>query len=127
MLKNKETSKTTNSRTTGRAAGNKVLGKNKPAGRKIAALKHRTSVQSDRISTRIDADLKSKAIEIFAKLGLSEAEAIRLFYTQVTNYRGIPFSLKIPNEETLKAIEETEKGKVHKTKSLDDLYQQLEI
>ena len=61
---------------------------------------------SDRINTRIDTTLKKKALKIFDRLGLSEAEAIRLFYAQVVLHQGIPFPVKIPNATTLAAFEE---------------------
>jgi DNA-damage-inducible protein J len=64
---------------------------------------------SDRINTRIDSALKKKAVKIFDRLGLSEAEAIRLFYAQVELHQGIPFPVKIPNAATLDAFEETKK------------------
>ena len=38
---------------------------------------------SDRMNTHIDTTLKKKALKVFDRLGLSEAEAIRLFYAQV--------------------------------------------
>ena len=62
---------------------------------------------SDRINTRIDTKLKKKALKVFDRLGLSEAEAIRLFYAQVELHQGIPFPVKVPNAATLAAFEET--------------------
>ncbi len=64
---------------------------------------------SERINTRIDSSLKRKALRIFERLGLSEAEAIRLFYAQVELQQGIPFPVKVPNAATRAAFEETEK------------------
>jgi DNA-damage-inducible protein J len=64
---------------------------------------------SDRVNTRIDGGLKKRALKIFERLGLSEAEAIRLFYAQVELHQGIPFAIAIPNAATLEAMEETDK------------------
>jgi DNA-damage-inducible protein J len=76
--------------------------------RKTATAKvHKMATMSDRITTRIDARLKKNAVKIFDRLGLSEAEAIRLFYAQVELYKGIPFPLNIPNAETRAALEES--------------------
>jgi DNA-damage-inducible protein J len=61
---------------------------------------------SGRINTRIDAGLKKKAVKVFERLGLTEAEAIRLFYAQVDLCQGIPFPLMIPNVHTRDAFEE---------------------
>lgn len=66
---------------------------------------------SDRIHTRIDAGLKKKAVKVFERLGLAEAEAIRLFYVQVELYQGIPFPLMIPNAHTLESLEEAKHPK----------------
>ena len=62
------------------------------------------------INIRIDNDIKAKAEEVFSKLGLTPTTAINLFYHQVIRTRSIPFELKldIPNDKTLKAIEEVE-------------------
>ena len=62
---------------------------------------------ADRINTRIDTNLKKKALKVFDRLGLSEGEAIRLFYAQVELHQGIPFPVKVPNAATLAAFEET--------------------
>ena len=61
---------------------------------------------SDRVSIRIDAGLKKKAVKVFERLGLTEAEAIRLFYAQVDLQQGIPFPLMIPNAHTRDAFKE---------------------
>ncbi len=62
------------------------------------------------INSRIDPNLKFTVENIFKKLGLSTSEAITLFYKQVTLNRGLPFSVRLPNKETLSAIKEIEKG-----------------
>jgi DNA-damage-inducible protein J len=63
---------------------------------------------NDRISTRIDAHLKEEAVKVFQKLGITEGEAIRLFYAQVYLHQGIPFKLTIPNRNTIAAMKEGE-------------------
>ncbi len=64
----------------------------------------------DRISTRIDADLKKAAVMVFQQLGITEGEAIRMFYAQVNLQQGLPFELSIPNRETIEAMNE---GEIH--------------
>jgi len=58
------------------------------------------------ISTRIDPELKRNAEQIFRELGLTTSQAIALFYKQVDLQRGLPFSVKVPNEVTKKALED---------------------
>jgi DNA-damage-inducible protein J len=61
---------------------------------------------SDRINARIDTGLKKKAVKVFGRLGLTEAEAIRLFYAQVELRQSLPFPLMIPSVHTRDAFEE---------------------
>ena len=63
--------------------------------------------KSDRINTRIDVGLKKRSVKIFDRLGLTEAEAIRLFYAQVELHQGIPFPVTVPNTTTIAALNET--------------------
>ncbi len=67
------------------------------------------------LHSRIDEKTKESAEKILKAIGVNHSEAINLFYRQIVLRRGIPFSLEIPNEETLDAINELENGK--KTKS----------
>lgn len=60
--------------------------------------------KTEEVRARIDPATKEAAEVVFAKLGLSPSEAVRLFYRQVELYQGFPFDLRIPNEETLQAI-----------------------
>ena len=65
-----------------------------------------TMTQEARISSRIDAELKNKADSILAQIGIKPSQAITMFYTQIVRQRGIPFELKVPNEETIQALNE---------------------
>lgn len=66
------------------------------------------------VRARVDSNLKNEVEKIFNELGLSTSQAITLFLKKVKMERGIPFELKIPNETTLKAMEEAKNmdGKV---------------
>ena len=62
------------------------------------------------IKVRIDKNLKQK-FEIFCNaVGLKMSTAINMFICKVVNENKIPFetSLEIPNQETIKAIEDIE-------------------
>ncbi len=48
------------------------------------------------VQARMHPDLKAAAESVFAHLGLSPSEAIRVFYKQVELHQGLPFDLKIP-------------------------------
>jgi len=58
------------------------------------------------ISARIDPHLKNKVELVFKELGLTATQAITLFYKQVELQRGLPFNIKIPNDVTIKALDE---------------------
>lgn len=78
------------------------------------------------IQTRIDGNIKSKAGKILTKLGLNHSEAINIYYRQIIIRNGIPFSLEIPNEMTLNAVEEVESGKIKKSyKDANKLFEDL--
>ncbi len=64
--------------------------------------------KSGRIEARIDETLKQAAEAVFAQLGLSPSEAIRIFYRQVELHNGFPFDIRVPNEETVEAMKEAE-------------------
>lgn len=67
---------------------------------------HDEEVMSDRIHTRIDPDIKQEVAQIFSRLGLSESDAIRMFYCQVQQHQGLPFEVKLPNTQTVAALQE---------------------
>ena len=62
------------------------------------------------VNTRIEPALKEKAESIFSAIGLSASTAISLFYRQVVYRRGLPFDVCVPNEATIAALEELERG-----------------
>ncbi len=78
------------------------------------------------INARIEPKIKTQAETILHKIGLSSAEAIRLFYKQICLNKGLPFPVKIPNKKTLKAIHDADTGKTHKAKSVDELFEDLD-
>lgn len=73
------------------------------------------------IHARISEQTKRKAESIFNKVGITTSEAIRLFLSQVVLQKAIPFSINIPNEDTVLAMEEVEKKKTKKIDNLSDL------
>ncbi len=78
------------------------------------------------INMRIESSLKYHAEDIFHKIGLSTAEAIRIFYTQVCLKNGLPFEVKLPNQDTLEAIQELESGKGSRYNSMNDVWREIE-
>lgn len=79
------------------------------------------------IRARTDEKLKAQVEHIFHRLGMTTTEAINLFYRQVRVHRGLPFLVRLPNAETRKTFEKTDRGEDLKTfKSIDELFKDLE-
>lgn len=55
---------------------------------------------------KIDESIKNQAIEILDQQNISLDEAIHLFLQQVILTQSIPFPLRIPNAETIEAMQE---------------------
>ncbi len=66
--------------------------------------------KTEMIRARVEPELKREAEELFSELGLSATEAITLFYRQVTLHRGLPFSVRMPNVETIEALRQARDG-----------------
>ena len=75
----------------------------------------------------IDPEIKKQAENILNELGLSVSGSFELFYRQVIAQRGLPFELRIPNEKTMKAIENSRQGKGKTFSSPEELFDDLGI
>lgn len=82
--------------------------------------------KTETLNTRIEPALKSNAEKILKKLGLSNAEAIRLFYTQICLNQGLPFRVNIPNKVTKAAMHDADTGNTVRAGSIDKLFDELE-
>ncbi|PRM88522.1 type II toxin-antitoxin system antitoxin, RelB/DinJ family [Aliarcobacter cryaerophilus] len=80
-----------------------------------------TNLNKIRTNVYLDATTKEKAQEIFKQYGLGLSEAFNIFLTQSVLQRGIPFEIKIPNDETLDAIKDARAKKNMSKVSLEDL------
>ncbi|MBF0457944.1 MAG: type II toxin-antitoxin system RelB/DinJ family antitoxin [Nitrospirae bacterium] len=80
------------------------------------------------IRARTEPALKKEAEGIFKELGMSNSEAINLFYRQVALHRGLPFDIKIPNKTTLETFMKTDRGEdLAKFENIDDLLKDLYV
>ena len=60
---------------------------------------------------RIDEKEKQETFAVFNDLGISPAQAVKMFFAQVRNTRSIPFPIEHkPNAETIRVIEEAKRG-----------------
>ncbi len=75
----------------------------------------------------IDPEIKKNAEEILSGIGLSVSKSFELFYRQVIANRGLPFELHVPNEKTMKAIENSRQKKGKPFSTPDELFEDLGI
>lgn len=66
-------------------------------------------------SISIDAEVKTKAQELFADFGLDLSTAINIFLRQAIRENAIPFSIhrEVPNADTIAAMKESEEMAKH--------------
>jgi DNA-damage-inducible protein J len=76
------------------------------------------------VQARISSELKQESEAVFTAIGLTTAEAIRLFLQQTVNSGGLPFqpTAKMPNAETLAAMNEIEDNGGTVFSSPDELF-----
>ncbi len=79
------------------------------------------------VQSRVSPELKKQADAIFAAMGLSTADAIRLFLQQVVNIEGLPFqpTARRPNVETHEVMQEIENGGGQVFKTTNELFANL--
>lgn len=85
-------------------------------------------------SISIDTDVKVKAQELFADLGLDLSTAINIFLKQSIRENGIPFSIQreVPNADTIAAMKEAEEMRKHpeqykRYSSFSELLKEMEV
>ena len=79
------------------------------------------------VQARIDPDIKARATEALEALGLSVSDAIRLLLVRIAEEKCLPFTDRVPNAITTKAINDLESGKGKRFDTPDDLFQDLGI
>lgn len=77
------------------------------------------------VQARVNPELKQEAEAVFSAIGMTTAEAIRIFLQQAVNSGGLPFqpTAKMPNAETLAAMMELEDGGGELFSTTDELFE----
>lgn len=79
------------------------------------------------VRARIEPGLKEEVEALLRQLGISTTEAINMFYSQVRLRHGLPFSVEIPNETTLRTFQKTDQGEdLNSYNSVDEMFEALD-
>lgn len=82
--------------------------------------------QKSRTNVYLDTATKEKAQEIFKTYGLGLSEAFNIFLSQSVIERGIPFQIKIPNDETLQALKDARNSKNMESVTFEQLKDEMD-
>jgi DNA-damage-inducible protein J len=77
------------------------------------------------VHVRVDQKVKEKAARTLAAMGMSVSDVVRILLVRVAAEKALPFELRVPNRETLAAIEAGERGEVSKATSVDAMMTEL--
>jgi len=75
---------------------------------------------------RVEESSYQQAKEILSKMGLNYSQAISVFNNMIVLNKGLPFELKIPNNDTKQALHELETKKGKTFKNVDQLFDDLD-
>lgn len=91
-------------------------------------MQHILRMKTAAIHSRIQPEIKERAEGILQRLGLSPTEAIRMFYTQIILRNGLPFDVSIPNDETIKALEDSRSSRnLERFNSTEELFESWKV
>jgi DNA-damage-inducible protein J len=76
------------------------------------------------VQSRVQKEIKDQAEAVFAGMGMSVSDAIRVFLHQSINTGGLPFQPvnKTPNAETIAAFREVEEGNLKRFDTVEELF-----
>ena len=77
------------------------------------------------VRARIDEKTKVKAAAVLATMGLTVSDAFRLMMVRIANDEALPFSVLVPNAETIAAMEEVRRGGLKSFTTVDALFEDL--
>ena len=81
--------------------------------------------KTKQMQIRLEPELKAEAEAVLSQLGLKPTEFIRMALRQLVMRNGLPFDARIPNAETIAALEEPTNG-LKRFGSPEELFADLE-
>ena len=79
------------------------------------------------VRARVEIGVQLQAADALQAMGLSVSDAIRLLLLRVADEKRLPFSIHEPNQATVEAIKELERGGGKEFAGLDELHEDLGI
>jgi len=78
------------------------------------------------LNIRTTEEIKKGAEAVLNGLGLNISSAVNLFLKQVINYKGIPFDLRLPNQETLQAMDDiNHRHDLESAETVEEMFQKI--
>lgn len=78
------------------------------------------------VHVRVEQEIKEKAAEALAAMGLSVSDAVRVLLTRIAAEQALPFELKVPNATTKAAMRELDAGNAGRFDTVGDLMTDLD-
>ncbi len=91
-----------------------------------------TNTEKSRTNVYLNKEKKEQAKAIFKEYGMGLSDAINIFLTQSVASRGLPFEVRLPeeqympNEKTIQAIEDIDNPKTSNIMTLEEFKQAME-
>jgi DNA-damage-inducible protein J len=79
------------------------------------------------VHVRVDEKVKQEATETLASMGMSVSDAVRMLLIRVAAEKALPFDVRVPNAETVKAMQAADRGEGQRFKTGDALFDSLGI
>jgi DNA-damage-inducible protein J len=77
------------------------------------------------VHIRVDEEVKAKAAETLASMGLTVSDAVRILLTRIAAEKAIPFEIRVPNRATLAAMEAGDRGEVFRASTVAAMMAEL--
>ena len=84
-----------------------------------------TANEKTRTNVYLDTEMKKKAQAIFKQYGMGLSDAFNIFLSQAVMEKGIPFQIKIPNDDTAQIIQDARDGKNMTKVSLEEIKEEI--
>jgi DNA-damage-inducible protein J len=77
------------------------------------------------VHIRVNGEVKAQAAKTLASMGLTVSDAVRMLLTRIAAEKAMPFDVRVPNRETLVAMEAGERGEVTRAVSVAAMMAEL--